>query len=195
VRISWPLIWYAASTGPDQSLATVAAPLRFWRRKGVSNRQLRKASARTERMPDQDAKTPFCLGRVQFVPREKSAAPLTYGCTLGQLCQVRHSAWCRGPARSSDESPLRQLPKTKVGVSSECGRCASLVRVLLPPVAQREAWEMRGEEGAYRSLLSFCRQPTSSDVVHRRLVTADGPNAERHQWKTGQTDNRNKIRS
>jgi hypothetical protein len=24
-------------------------------------------------MPDQDAKTPFCLGRVQFVPREKSA--------------------------------------------------------------------------------------------------------------------------
>ena len=54
--------------------------------RGVSNRQLRKASARTERMPDQDAKTPFCLGRVQFVPREKSAAPLTYGCTLGQLC-------------------------------------------------------------------------------------------------------------
>jgi len=52
---------------------------------------------------------------------------------------------------------------------------------------------MRGEEGAYRSLLSFCRQPTSSDVVHRRLVTADWPNSERHQWGSEQADNQDKI--
>jgi hypothetical protein len=51
------------------------------------------------------------------------------------------------------------------------------------------ALRMRGGKNAFRSLHSFGRQPTFSDVVHRKLVTADGPNPERHQRASGQADN------
>jgi hypothetical protein len=57
------------------------------------------------------------------------------------------------------------------------------------------AVEMSGEEGAYRSLHRFCRQPTSGDIVYCRLVPADSSHSERHQSGSGQAVNQDKIRS